>query len=62
MQNREEMAEFVRSYAIGQFDKNHDLKDEDASVLGSSQNVPANIQLAKVQEIICRFFLKSCVM
>lgn len=48
METREEMAEFVRSFALNQFHKKHSFVEDAGTAKTVKENLTRNIQLVKV--------------
>lgn len=60
MKTREQMAGFVRSFAVSQFEKNHSsVDDQKDPTLGKIENMIPNIMLVKVFKILNLCTLKK---
>lgn len=54
METREGTADFVRSFALNQFDKKHSFVEDASTAAAVKENLIRNIQLVKVRYIVTR--------
>lgn len=61
MEMRQEMAGFVRSFALNQFHKKHSFSEDSDNKTATKENMIRNLRLVKVQSRFLRQTCRECI-